>query len=68
MTTHAIADKLLSKASQAFTNLTPEELVKHALENKEGVLNDTGALMADTGEFTGRSPKDKFCVVDGMVG
>jgi phosphoenolpyruvate carboxykinase (ATP) len=64
MTTHAIADKLLSKASQAFTNLTPEELVKHALENKEGVLNDTGALMADTGEFTGRSPKDKFCVVD----
>jgi phosphoenolpyruvate carboxykinase (ATP) len=64
MTTNAIADKLLSKASQAFTNLSPEELVKHALANGEGVLTDTGALMADTGEFTGRSPKDKFCVVD----
>lgn len=64
MTNNAIAEKLLSKASQAFTNLTPEELVKHALENGEGVLTDTGALMADTGEFTGRSPKDKFCVAD----
>jgi phosphoenolpyruvate carboxykinase (ATP) len=64
MTTHTIADKLLSKASKAYTNLTPEELLKHALENGEGVLTDTGALMADTGEFTGRSPKDKFCVVD----
>jgi phosphoenolpyruvate carboxykinase (ATP) len=64
MTTHTIAEKLLSKASKAFINLTPEELVNHALENGEGVLTDTGALMADTGEFTGRSPKDKFCVVD----
>src|SRR6478736_478429 len=64
MTTQAIADKLISKASQAFTNLSPEELVQHALKNGEGVLADSGALMADTGEFTGRSPKDKFCVVD----
>jgi phosphoenolpyruvate carboxykinase (ATP) len=64
MTTHAIAEKLLGKASKAFTNLTPAELVEHALQNGEGVLNDTGALMADTGEFTGRSPKDKFSVAD----
>ncbi len=64
MTTQAIADKLISKASQAFTNLSPEELVQHALKNGEGILTDSGALMADTGEFTGRSPKDKFCVVD----
>src|SRR6188768_4146263 len=67
MTTNAIAEKLLSKASQAFINLTPEELVKHAVENGEGVLTDTGALMADTGEFTGRSPKDKFSVADGKT-
>jgi phosphoenolpyruvate carboxykinase (ATP) len=38
--------------------------VQHAIKNGEGVLSDSGALMADTGEFTGRSPKDKFCVVD----
>ena len=27
-------------------------------------MNDTGALAIDTGEFTGRSPKDKFIVKD----
>lgn len=63
--THAtIVDSILKSASEAHQNLTPAELVRHALINGEGVLNDTGALMADTGEFTGRSPKDKFCVAD----
>ncbi len=45
-------------------NLTPAELVEQALFNKEAVLTDTGALMADTGAFTGRSPKDRFIVKD----
>ena len=44
--------------------LTPEELVQDALRRGEGVLNDTGALVIMTGEFTGRSPKDKFTVKD----
>ncbi|WP_315820700.1 phosphoenolpyruvate carboxykinase (ATP) [Paraflavitalea speifideaquila] len=44
--------------------LTPEELVQDTLRVKEGVLNDTGALVIRTGEFTGRSPKDKFTVKD----
>ena len=30
----------------------------------EAVLSADGALCADTGEFTGRSPKDKFTVRD----
>ncbi|MET4073009.1 phosphoenolpyruvate carboxykinase (ATP) [Hymenobacter sp. UYCo722] len=45
-------------------NLTPAELVEHALRNGEGSLTDNGALMADTGKFTGRSPKDRFVVKD----
>ena len=45
-------------------NLTPAELVEHALRNGEGHLTDNGALMADTGKFTGRSPKDRFVVKD----
>lgn len=43
---------------------TPEELIQDTLRLGEGVLNDTGALVIRTGEFTGRSPKDKFIVKD----
>ena len=64
MTTNEIVEKVLSKAGKAYVNLTAAELVQHAIINGEGVLTDTGALMADTGEFTGRSPKDKFSVCD----
>ncbi|SFG34572.1 phosphoenolpyruvate carboxykinase (ATP) [Algoriphagus hitonicola] len=45
-------------------NLRPAELIEHSLSRKEGRLTSTGALMADTGKFTGRSPKDRFIVKD----
>lgn len=61
---NSIIEKVLSNAAKANINLTPAELVEHAISRKEGVLTDTGALAADTGEFTGRSPKDKFVVFD----
>lgn len=48
-------------------NLSPAELVEHALKRNEGNLTSTGALMADTGEFTGRSPKDRFIVQDQLT-
>ncbi len=47
--------------------LSPAELTTQTLERKEGVLNDTGALLINTGEFTGRSPKDKFTVKDELT-
>lgn len=46
---------------------TPEELVEATLRLGDGVLNDTGALVIKTGEFTGRSPKDKFIVFDDIT-
>lgn len=52
------------KAKKVFWNLSPAELVEEALRNGEGVLTDNGAIMCDTGKFTGRSPKDKFTVKD----
>ncbi len=47
-----------------FWNLTPEELTEETIKRNQGVLNNTGALAVDTGEFTGRAPKDKFIVKD----
>lgn len=47
--------------------LSPEALAAFAIQRNEGVLNDTGALLIHTGEFTGRSPKDKFIVKDAIT-
>ncbi len=55
------------RTAPVYLDLSPEELVQHALQNGEGVLTDTGALMCDTGQFTGRSPKDRFLVKDAMT-
>jgi phosphoenolpyruvate carboxykinase (ATP) len=43
------------------------ELVEMAICNKEGQLSDSGALAADTGKFTGRSPGDRFIVKDELT-
>jgi phosphoenolpyruvate carboxykinase (ATP) len=48
--------------SQAQWNLPPEALVEHAVRNGEGVVTDSGALRVMTGQYTGRSPKDKYTV------
>lgn len=54
----------LGRVSEAYWNLEPAELIEHTIVNGQGVFADSGALAVDTGEFTGRSPKDKFCVKD----
>lgn len=47
--------------------LTPKKLTQQTVEREQGILNDTGALLIKTGEFTGRSPKDKFIVKDALT-
>ncbi len=54
----------IENASNVYYQLEPAQLVKQTLERNQGVLSDTGALAVNTGEFTGRSPKDKFIVKD----
>src|ERR1700738_4913376 len=43
-------------------NLSPAALYEHAIRRDEAVIVSTGALTAETGKHTGRSPKDKFFV------
>ena len=54
----------LTSLGDQYWNLSPAELVEHAIISGQGMLTDTGALAIETGEFTGRSPKDRFVVCD----
>jgi phosphoenolpyruvate carboxykinase (ATP) len=58
----------LKLAGNIHYQLGPEELEAHALRRNEAERNDTGALVINTGKFTGRSPKDKFIVKDTITG
>ncbi|QMU65341.1 MAG: phosphoenolpyruvate carboxykinase (ATP) [Flavobacteriaceae bacterium] len=44
--------------------LIPDELHAITLEKKQGRVSSLGALAVNTGEFTGRSPMDRFIVKD----
>ena len=45
-------------------NLSVPELTEEAVRRGEVQIADTGAITARTGQYTGRSPKDKFLVDD----
>lgn len=45
-------------------NLSVPLLIEKILKRKEGQLTDTGAVCATTGNYTGRSPSDRFIVKD----
>lgn len=64
MTNEELISAIETGANEIYQNLSTDELVQKSLQMGEGKLTDRGALAADTGEFTGRSPKDKFMVKD----
>lgn len=45
-----------------YRNLAPAKLVEMALVRNDGTLSETGALVVNTGKYTGRSPDDRFVV------
>ncbi|NND76566.1 MAG: phosphoenolpyruvate carboxykinase (ATP) [Flavobacteriales bacterium] len=57
----------LDNCGIAYWNLLPAELIEETIVNGQGVLTDTGALAIETGEFTGRSPQDRFIVCDDIT-
>ena len=48
--------------------LTPEQLQNETISKGQGKLASSGALAIHTGEFTGRSPMDRFIVKDDITG
>jgi phosphoenolpyruvate carboxykinase (ATP) len=51
----------------AHMNVSAAKLVELAVSLGEGELADTGALRVSTGQFTGRSPRDKYIVQEPSV-
>ena len=54
----------IENPARVYYNATPEQLIEETILRGQGLLSDKGALVIKTGEFTGRSPKDKFIVTD----
>jgi phosphoenolpyruvate carboxykinase (ATP) len=57
----------LLRRDHVHRNLHAGPLVEHAIRRGEGRLASNGALVAETGARTGRSPKDKFTVKDDVT-
>jgi len=55
------------QSSKVHYQLSSEELHKITVEKNQGVTVNSGALAVNTGEFTGRSPKDRFIVEDAIT-
>ncbi|WP_262250378.1 phosphoenolpyruvate carboxykinase (ATP) [Parapedobacter soli] len=57
----------IKRANNVHYQKSVAELVEHAVINGEGSLSESGALAADTGRFTGRTPGDRFIVADELT-
>ena len=62
------ADKFgLKDLKEVHWNLVEAPLYEHAIRNGEATIVAGGALCAETGHHTGRSPKDKHTKVDALT-
>ncbi|MEZ4874329.1 MAG: phosphoenolpyruvate carboxykinase (ATP) [Flavobacteriaceae bacterium] len=73
MVDHGQATKTISVESYGIKNaqvkyqLTSKELHEETVKKGQGKEASSGALAVNTGEFTGRSPKDRFIVKDAIT-
>ncbi len=59
---HNLKAQAIYPTGKVHRNQPVEFLVAEAVKLKEGVLSKTGAVVVNTGKYTGRSPNDKFIV------
>jgi phosphoenolpyruvate carboxykinase (ATP) len=52
----------ITNANTVWWNLSTPALYEHALQRHEGLLAHLGPLVVRTGQYTGRSPRDKYVV------
>ena len=55
------------ESKAVYRNLPASRLTEFALARGEGTLSNTGALVVNTGKYTGRSPDDRFVVDEPSV-
>jgi len=61
---YGLAEHGIRNINIAYWNLGSAQLLEHAVRRHEGLFAKGGAYVVGTGQFTGRSPKDKFIVRD----
>ena len=52
----------ITNANTVWWNLSTPALYEHAVQRHEGLLAHLGPLVVRTGQYTGRSPRDKYIV------
>jgi phosphoenolpyruvate carboxykinase (ATP) len=61
---YGLAEHGIRNVNIAYWNLGTAQLLEHAVRRHEGLFATGGSYVVRTGQFTGRSPKDKFIVRD----
>ena len=64
---NALRGQIAARAGSVSVNDIAPALVARSLQADESELTAHGAVSVRTGAFTGRSPKDKFIVRDGLT-
>ena len=62
--TYDLSQHGLEGAAKVYWNLNPAELIEQSLARGESRLAANGSLVAETGQYTGRSPLDRYVVLD----